>query len=82
MLYLKLVEESFRFADEFIDGGNITKDQPLIWIDDRDYKLASISAESRVAQAKKLLEREMAESELAKKDWEKNLEKVKLVRLP
>ncbi len=57
-------------ADEFIDGGNIKKGQPLIWIDDRDYKLASISAESRVAQAKKLLEREIAESDLAKKDWE------------
>ena len=54
-------------ADEFIDGGNIKKGQPLIWIDDRDYKLATISAESRVAQAKKILEREMAESELAKK---------------
>ena len=38
--------------------------------DDRDYKLATISAESRVAQAKKLLEREIAESELARKDWE------------
>ena len=59
-----------RVADEFIDGGNIKKGQPLIWIDDRDYKLASISAESRVAQAKKLLEREIAEGELAKKDWE------------
>lgn len=57
-------------ADEFIDGGNIKKGQPLIWIDDRDYKLATISAESRVAQAKKILEREIAESELAKKDWE------------
>mgnify|MGYP001407326215 FL=1 len=57
-------------ADEFIDGGNIKKGQPLIWIDDRDYKLATISAESRVAQAKKLLEREIAESELARKDWE------------
>jgi RND family efflux transporter MFP subunit len=57
-------------ADEFIDGGNIKKGQPLIWIDDRDYRLATISAESRVAQAKKLLEREIAESELAKKDWE------------
>ena len=57
-------------ANEFIDGGNIKKDQPLIWIDDRDYKLAVISAESRVAQARKFLEREIAESELAKKDWE------------
>tara|TARA_B100000941_G_scaffold251493_1_gene198200 strand:+ start:992 stop:2188 length:1197 start_codon:yes stop_codon:yes gene_type:complete len=59
-----------KVADEFIDGGNIKKGQPLIWVDDRDYKLASISAESRVAQARKLLEREIAEGELAKKDWE------------
>ena len=42
----------------------------MVWIDDRDYKLAVISAESRVAQASKLLEREIAESELAKNDWE------------
>ena len=57
-------------ADEFIDGGNFKKGQPLVWIDDRDYKLGVISSESRVAQAKKMLEREIAESELAKKDWE------------
>ncbi len=57
-------------ADEFVDGGIIKAGSPLVWIDDRDYKLALISAESRVAQASKLLEREIAESELAKNDWE------------
>lgn len=57
-------------ADEFVDGGIIKADSPLVWIDDRDYKLAVISAESRVAQASKLLDREIAESELAKNDWE------------
>ena len=57
-------------ADEFVDGGLIKAGSPLVWIDDRDYKLAVISAESRVAQASKLLEREIAESELAKNDWE------------
>ena len=57
-------------ADEFVDGGIIKANSPLVWIDDRDYKLAVISAESRVAQASKLLEREIAESELAKNDWE------------
>ena len=57
-------------ADEFVDGGIIRAGSPLVWIDDRDYKLAVISAESRVAQASKLLEREIAESELAKNDWE------------
>ena len=57
-------------ADEFVDGGIIQANTPLIWIDDRDYKLAVISAESNVAKAKKLLEREIAESELAKRDWE------------
>ena len=74
MSYLKLAERIIQVADEFIDGGNIKKGQPLIWIDDRDYKLATISAESKVAQAKKLLEREIAESELAKKIG-KSLEK-------
>jgi RND family efflux transporter MFP subunit len=57
-------------ADEFVDGGIIKAGSPLVWIDNRDYKLAVISAESRVAQASKLLEREIAESELAKNDWE------------
>ena len=57
-------------ADEFVDGGIIKAGSPLVWIDDRDYKLAVISAESRVAQASKFLEREIAESELAKNDWE------------
>ena len=57
-------------ADEFVDGGIIQANTPLIWIDDRDYQLAVISAESNVAKAKKLLEREIAESELAKRDWE------------
>ena len=57
-------------ADEFVAGGIIKAGSPLVWIDDRDYKLAVISAESRVAQASKLLEREIAESELAKNDWE------------
>ena len=57
-------------ADEFVEGGIIKAGSPLVWIDNRDYKLAVISAESRVAQASKLLEREIAESELAKNDWE------------
>ena len=57
-------------ANEFVDGGIIKAGSPLVWIDDRDYKLAVISAESRVAQASKLLEREIAERELAKNDWE------------
>ena len=56
-------------ADEFVDGGIIKAGSPLVWVDDRDYRLAVISAESNVAKAKKLLEREIAESELARRDW-------------
>ena len=56
-------------ADEFVDGGIIKAGSPLVWVDDRDYQLAVISAESNVAKAKKLLEREIAESELARRDW-------------
>ena len=39
-------------ADEFVDGGIIRAGSPLVWIDDRDYKLTVISAESNVAKAK------------------------------
>ena len=60
-------------ADEFVDGGIIKADSPLVWIDDRDYKLAVISAESRVAQASKLLEREIAERLKAERVFSRTL---------
>ena len=42
----------------------------LIRIDDADYRLARVRAESQVASAQQALIREQAEAELARQDWE------------
>lgn len=57
-------------APEFVDGGIIREGQLLIGIDDADYKLGVVRARARVADAVQALEREKAEAELARKEWE------------
>ena len=52
-------------------GSSFDKGDTLIMLDERDYELALVSAESQVLNAKVNLEREEAESELAKKEWKK-----------
>ena len=47
-------------------GSSFKKGDTLIILDKRDYELALVSAESQVLNAKVNLEREQAESELAK----------------
>ncbi|WP_022694383.1 efflux RND transporter periplasmic adaptor subunit [Ponticaulis koreensis] len=54
----------------FIDGGFVRRDEVLIRIDDADYRLARVRAESQVASAQQALIREQAEAELARQDWE------------
>ena len=50
-------------------GSSFDKGDTLIMLDERDYELALVAAESQVLNAKVNLEREEAESELAKKEW-------------
>ena len=50
-------------------GSSFKQGDTLIVLDKRDYELALISAESQVLNAEVNLEREQAESELAKKEW-------------
>lgn len=57
-------------SPNFIDGGIIKKGETLIRIDDSDYKINVIRAESGVAQAEQSLVQEMAEGEIAKRDFE------------
>ncbi len=57
-------------SPNFIEGGLIRKGETLFRIDDRDYKVAVIRAESGVAQAEQALAREIAEGELARRDFE------------
>ena len=52
-------------------GSSFIKGDTLVVLDKRDYELALISAESQVLNAKVNLEREQAESELAKKEWKR-----------
>ena len=52
-------------------GSSFKQGDTLIVLDKRDYELALISAESQVLNAKVNLEREQAESELAKKEWKR-----------
>ena len=54
----------------FIDGGFVRRGEVLIRIDDADYRLARVRAESQVASAQQALIREQAEAELARHDWE------------
>lgn len=52
-------------------GSSFKKGDTLLLLDKRDYELALISAESQVLNAKVNLEREEAESDLAKKEWKR-----------
>ena len=53
------------------NGAKFEKNDPLIYLDKRDFELALITAESLLSQAHVNYEREKAESELAAKEWEK-----------
>lgn len=59
-----------RISPAFIDGGFVRKGEVLIRIEDADYKLAKIRAQSQVASAEQALIRVQAEAEIAKGDWE------------
>ena len=52
-------------------GSSFYKGDTLVKLDKRDYELALISAESNILNAKVNLEREQAEFDLAKKEWER-----------
>ena len=52
-------------------GSSFKEGDTLIVLDKRDYELALITAESQVLNAEVNLEREQAESELAKKEWKR-----------
>ena len=52
-------------------GSSFYKGDTLVKLDKRDYELALISAKSNILNAKVNLEREQAEFDLAKKEWER-----------
>jgi RND family efflux transporter MFP subunit len=54
----------------FVEGGAFREGDVLARIDDADYRLAVVRAQSQVAQAEEALAREEAEAELARQDWQ------------
>lgn len=59
-----------RVAEGFAEGGYFRRGETLVQIDPRDYRLAVTDAEAARAQARVALEREQAEAELARQEWE------------
>lgn len=57
-------------SPNFIEGGIFTKGETLIRVDPSDYNVAVIRAQAGVAQAEQVLAREIAESDIARKDYE------------
>ncbi len=57
-------------APGFRDGGFFKKGEVLVRIEREDYELAKTRAGAFVSQAEARLERELAEAEVAKKEWD------------
>ena len=61
-------------SNKLDNGSKFKKGDLLLKIDKRDYELNLTNAESNLYQAKVNLERELAESQIAKDEWEKSNE--------
>jgi len=57
-------------AESFADGGFFDAGQMLVRIDPSDYRLAIEGGQAALAQARTRLEREQAEAEVARQEWE------------
>ena len=66
---------------KFVVGGRFSRGEEIIKVDPTDYKLALKLAESNVKQAENLLEKELAESEVSKREWIESEGTTKIPRL-
>lgn len=57
-------------APDFADGGFFQQGDSLVKIDPRDFELAITQAEAVVAKGRVVLERELAEARVARKEWD------------
>ncbi|MBL8548771.1 MAG: efflux RND transporter periplasmic adaptor subunit [Hyphomonadaceae bacterium] len=57
-------------SPSYIEGGSFRANEPIVRIDDADYRLAVVRAQAQVAEAQQALDREEAEGDLARQDWE------------
>ena len=72
-------------SDKFIEGGHFEPNEPILQIDDADYRVALKLAEASVAEAKVELDIELASAETNKREWRdligESLEKANPLRL-
>ena len=59
-----------RVTTDFESGAFVRLGQPLVWIDPRDFEAALAAQRASLAQAEVVLEREQAEADVARKEWE------------
>ncbi|WP_298914044.1 efflux RND transporter periplasmic adaptor subunit [uncultured Algimonas sp.] len=57
-------------SPNFVEGGIFRRGETLVRIDPSDYNVAVVRAEAGVAQAQQVLDREIAEGEIARRDYE------------
>lgn len=57
-------------SPEFTEGGNVRPGEPLLWIEDEDFRLAVIQAEARVAAARVGVEQAEADADVARRQLE------------
>jgi len=57
-------------APSFVAGGFYEEGDVLMRIEEADYRLAVARADAEVARAQRALERENAEAEIARRDWD------------
>ena len=58
-------------SDKFAEGAEFAKNEPLIKIDDTEYKMAIIQAQAKVASAKVNVDKEMANSKIKEQQWKR-----------
>ena len=56
-------------ADNFVNGGFLSVDDPLVTLDDRDYRYALATAKAQVAEREKTLAIERGQARQAKREW-------------
>ncbi len=57
-------------SESFAEGASFGPKETLIQIDDSDYRLAVISSEARVAEARVRVEQELADARIKRKQWQ------------
>ena len=72
-------------SDKYIEGGQFEPGEPILMIDDADFRVALKSAEAAVAEAQVELDIELASAETSKKEWQdlvgESIEKANPLRL-